>query len=165
MSWPNRAIADPRRDGILLWLADYGAPPIAESASTLARMVGAARRVGAQDQVLLDVARDALTQPITEPGLVGNVIAGAGRSDDAVLEPLRMFAAAIDQLRVDAGLIGVHLGFSKRLLPERSPLWPVPAVTWASRPLTAQPDQRSPRQVALAGTLQCRVSGERILDI
>jgi hypothetical protein len=67
-------------------------------------MVGAARRVGAQDQVLLDVARDGLTQPITEPGLVGNVIAGAGRSDDAVLEPLRMFAAAIDQLRVDAGL-------------------------------------------------------------
>ena len=96
---------DPRRDGVLLWLADHAVPAIAEAAATLARMVGATRRFGTEDQDLLDAARDALAIPAATPGPIGRVVLTAGLSDNLVLEPFRILVAAVDRLRGDAGFL------------------------------------------------------------
>ncbi|WP_242187037.1 hypothetical protein [Sphingomonas sp. CARO-RG-8B-R24-01] len=96
---------DPRRDGVLLWLADHAVPAIAEAAATLARMLGATRRFGTEDQDLLDAARDALAISSATPGPIGTVVAAASGSNHAVLEPLLIVAAAVDRLRGDAGFL------------------------------------------------------------
>lgn len=49
---------DPRRDGVLLWLASHGAPPIAAAAQLAVEAVGAERRLPAGDLELLAVAVD-----------------------------------------------------------------------------------------------------------
>ena len=91
---------DPRRDPVLLWLVDHGAPEIAEAAATVVRMVGSTRRFGAKEQAVLDAARDANPPAL---GPIARVIASGGRSDTPVLEPLLAIARAIDRLRDDAG--------------------------------------------------------------
>ena len=96
---------DPRRDGVLLWLADHAVPAIAEAAATLARMVGATRRFGTEDQDLLDAAREALATSAATPGPIGKVVGAASGSNPAVLVPVLIVAAAIDRLRGDAGFL------------------------------------------------------------
>ena len=91
---------DPRRDGVLLWLADHGAPAIRDAAATVARMVGATRRFGPEEQALLEVARETLTLPAAAPGPIARIVATG--SDDPVLGPLRALAAAVGRLRGDA---------------------------------------------------------------
>jgi hypothetical protein len=51
---------DPRRDGVLLWLANHAPPPLGEAASLAARAVGAARGLPAEDLELLAAAADLL---------------------------------------------------------------------------------------------------------
>ena len=96
---------DPRRDAVLMWLTDHGAPEIAEVATMIVCMVRATLRFSAEELALLNVARDALAHPATGPGSIGKVVAAASRSDHAVLEPLQTLVAAIDRLRGDAGFI------------------------------------------------------------
>lgn len=96
---------DPRRDAMLLWLTDYGAPAIAEAAAIVARMVGAARRFSVQDRALLDAAHDALAQPAMALGSIGRRIAAVSSSDDAALEPLRAMTAAVERLRGDCDFL------------------------------------------------------------
>ncbi len=96
---------DPRRDAVLLWLADHGAPAVAEAAATLACMVGAKRRFDAEDRALLDAAADALAHPAMATGPIARVIAAGGLSVYGVLVPLHTLAAAIDRLRGNAGFL------------------------------------------------------------
>ncbi len=93
---------DPRRDPVLLWLADHGVLDIAKAATTVARMVGATRRFGAEEQALLGAAQDALANP-PALGPVARVISGGGGSETPVLEPLLAIAGAVDRLRNDVG--------------------------------------------------------------
>ena len=96
---------DPRRDSVLLWLADHAAPAIAEAAAMVARMVGATRRFDVEEYALLDAARDALANPAVTAEPIARMITGGARSNDAVLEPLRTVAAALDRLRGDAAFL------------------------------------------------------------
>lgn len=96
---------DPRRDGVLLWLADHGAPAIAEAAGTVVRMVGATRRFGAEDQALLAAARDALAAGAGRRGGIARAFPMADDEDDALLAPLQALAGAIDRLRGDAAFL------------------------------------------------------------
>jgi len=94
---------DPRRDAVLLWLADHAAPELAAAAATLARMVRATRRFGAEEQALLDVAQGALAAPTPNLGPIARGVIGAGTSDTGVLEILHAIAVAVDRLRDDVG--------------------------------------------------------------
>lgn len=100
---------DPRRDAVLLWLADHGAPAIAEAAAILARMVGSTRRFDAEDRALLEAAleaaREALAHPITAVCPIAKVVAAGVRSENVALDPLRILAATIDRLRGDASFL------------------------------------------------------------
>lgn len=96
---------DLRRDAVLLWLADHAGPPITEAATTLARMVGAARRFGTEELALLDTARNALAHHAKAPGSIRDVVAPGGGSNDPVLQPLRDVAVAVDWLRDDVGFL------------------------------------------------------------
>ena len=96
---------DPRRDAVLLWLANHGARELAEAAATLAGMVGATRRFGADEHALLDAARDALAAPDTASGPIATRIARGAGSGDPVVEPLQILARAVDQLRGDDGFV------------------------------------------------------------
>ena len=89
-------VDDPRRDAVLLWLADHGAPEIAEAAATLARMMGATGRFNGEQQSLVHEASDAAASPPGGP--IARSIAEA--ADDApVVGPLMMLARAVDCLR------------------------------------------------------------------
>ena len=96
---------DPRRDAVLLWLADNGAPSIAEAACILARMIGATHRFSKDDRMLLDAARDAIAQPGTKSGPLSRCLAIESGLDESLLRPLAVIAAAMDQLRDDAGFL------------------------------------------------------------
>jgi len=96
---------DPRRDAVLLWLADHAAPELAEAAATLAGMVGATRRFGADEHALLDAARDALAAPDTASGPIARRIPRGAGPGDPVVEPLQILARAVDRLRGDAGFV------------------------------------------------------------
>lgn len=96
---------DPRRDAVLLWLADHGAPAIAEAAGTVARIVGAARRFDADQHALLDAARDALSAPTPVSGPIARLVGGPAGFGTPVLESLRPLAGAVDRLRGDAGFL------------------------------------------------------------
>lgn len=108
---------DPRRDAVLLWLADYGAPPIAEAAATIAGMVGAARRFSADDRALLDAARDALAHPASTLGSSGKRIAAASQSENAALDSLRAMTASVDRLRCNADFLEGEGSEVSHLLP------------------------------------------------
>lgn len=95
---------DPRRDGVLLWLADHAAPELAEAAATLAGMVGATQRFAAEELALLDAARDALARPAATGPIARRIARGAGPGDP-VIEPLQILARAVDRLRGDAGFV------------------------------------------------------------
>ncbi|GHH26819.1 hypothetical protein GCM10008023_41880 [Sphingomonas glacialis] len=93
---------DPRRDAMLLWLVDHGAPPIAEAAATIAAMVAATHRFGTTQLDLLARARDAL------------VDAGSAREraviddpdvEDLPAQSLATLAVAIEGLRNDADFV------------------------------------------------------------
>ena len=125
---------DPRRDAVLLWLADHAVPAIGEAAAMLARMVGAARRFGTEDQALLDAARNVIAHPGKAHGPIGKVVAAASAPDNIVLEPLRSLAAAIDRLRDDPGFLegsgdAVRLALPRSTLTRYAPA--EPAGCWA----------------------------------
>lgn len=119
---------DPRRDAVLLWLADHAVPPIAEAAATLARMVGAARQFGTEEQALLDAARNVLDLPAKAHGSIEKVVAPAGGLDDSVLQSLRAVAVAVDRLRDDVGFLEGEGAEVSRALPGRMLKHYVPAV-------------------------------------
>ena len=96
---------DPRRDAVLLWLADYGVPAVAEAAKAIARMVAAKRRFDSEEHALLDAARDALTPPIIAPVPIGRLIARNIGPDNSAAEPLRNLAESVDRLRCHAGFV------------------------------------------------------------
>lgn len=93
---------DPRRDPVLLWLADHGAPPIADAAGTIATMVAATKRFGNEHLDLLARARDALVD-------MGSARRSAGidhpDGEDPAVQPLGLLAAAIERLRGDANFV------------------------------------------------------------
>ena len=125
---------DPRRDAVLLWLADHAVPAIGEAAAILARMVVAARRFGTEDQALLDAARNVIAHPGKSHGPIGKVVAAASAPDNVVLEPLRSLAAAIDRLRDDPGFLegsgdAVRLALPRSTLTRYAPA--EPAACWA----------------------------------
>jgi hypothetical protein len=88
---------DPRRDAMLLWLADNASPAIAAAAATVARMVGARRPFAPDALALLDMAQAALAR---SPGL--GALAFVLKLDTMSAEhPLRMtlpVVGAIDTL-------------------------------------------------------------------
>lgn len=92
---------DLRREAMLLWLADNGAPAIAEAASLLARATGARRRFDADDQALLEAARDALAAPPSGKGAIARAIHIKVGVDDPVLASISVIVQAVDQLRRD----------------------------------------------------------------
>ena len=96
---------DPRRDGLLLWLADQGAPAVADAAGLLARAVGANRRLGSDDCDLLDVARDALREPAAMRGPIARALQGVAGPDSAVGEGLLVLAGVVDRLRGDPAFL------------------------------------------------------------
>lgn len=96
---------DPRRDGLLLWLADHAAPAVAEAAGLLARAVGANRRLGADDRDLLEAARDALAAPTSARGPVARILQEAVGPDSAVGEGLLGLAGVVDRLRRDPAFL------------------------------------------------------------
>ena len=51
---------DPRRDAVVLWLADHGTPAIAAAAATIARMVDARQRFAPGAIALIKAAQAAL---------------------------------------------------------------------------------------------------------
>ncbi|EIZ79218.1 hypothetical protein WSK_2230 [Novosphingobium sp. Rr 2-17] len=118
---------DPRRDAVLLWLADHAAPELAEAAATVAGMVGATRRFGAEDQALLDSAREALAEPVTSWGPLERSIVNTAISDRPVLEPLRALVVATNRLRGDAGFLEHEGGEVHHTLPRGNLAHYVPA--------------------------------------
>jgi hypothetical protein len=96
-----------------LWLADSAAPAIAEAATTVAHMVAATRRLGAEEQALLDAARNALARPAMAPGPIRTFISGKRETDTFVLRPLGLIAGAVERLRGDVGFC-VHDGTEVR---------------------------------------------------
>ncbi len=126
---------DPRRDAVLLWLADEAVPAIAEAAAIVARMVGATRRFGTEDQALLDAARDAIVSPVAAVGPIGRLVPGDGRSGNAVMQSFRELAAVVDRLRGDASFLETAIGTEVRHALPRGTLnrcvSPEPSACWA----------------------------------
>lgn len=125
---------DPRRDGILLWLADHGTPPVAEAAALLVRMVGATRRFGEEEQSLLEAARDALAAGVGRQGRIARALPIGENDDNALLALLHGLAGAIDRLRsasAFAEAVGSesHLAMNGEIL--RRHVAPEPAGAWA----------------------------------
>ncbi len=93
---------DPRRDAMLLWLVDRGAPPIAEAAATIAAMVAATHRFGTTQLDLLARARDALVDAgsAREPAVINDPDV-----EDLPAQSLATLAVAIEDLRSDADFV------------------------------------------------------------
>ena len=88
---------DPRRDGVVLWLAAHGIPAIADAASVVVRMVNATRRFEADALAVLNAAQDAVTQAVADGPLAGACgLAYVGL--DHPLHGLARAAAAVDLL-------------------------------------------------------------------
>ena len=124
---------DPRRANVLLWLADYGSPTIADAAGALARMVGAERRFGSDEQELLQVACDALT-PGMRPGPVARLLPRDDTEADEVFTLLNIAAAAVDRLRNDPAFVESSGAQVRHRLPRGATSYYVPAepgATWA----------------------------------
>ncbi len=93
---------DPRREAVLLWLADHGAPPIAEAAATIATMVAATERFGSEQLHMLARAGDALA----EAGWArGSAVLGDRDLEGSAMQPLGSLATAIERLRGDADFV------------------------------------------------------------
>ncbi len=82
---------DPRRDAVLLWLADHGVPAIAAPAAKLARMVDATRRFASDELALLDAAQAALLASSTI-GPLAITLGLAGLDAD---HPFQLIAPAV----------------------------------------------------------------------
>ena len=138
---------DPRRDAVVLWLADNGAPPIIEAACILARMVGAEHRFSKGDRMLLDAARDAIARPGATSGPLSRCLAIETGLDEGLLHPLAEIAAAVDQLRDDADFLemagtearyAVPGGAIRHYVPaEPGAAWALNLATLAERSLVA----------------------------
>lgn len=85
---------------MFLWLADYGVAAIAEAAGLVVRMVGATKRFVAEQQDLLQVARDALESG-GRPGPIARLFPRDLADGNDPFVPLRVIASAVDQLRRD----------------------------------------------------------------
>lgn len=118
---------DPRRDAVLLWLADHAAPVLREAAAWMARMVDAETRFGTADLALLEVAGGALAAPVAGP-----VTAALGPDSGMMLTTV---AGAVDRLRVvpdfleaeDGGLVRPLAGAPVR----HRVASPSPGAAWA----------------------------------
>ena len=88
---------DPRRDAVLLWLADHGVPAIAAPATTLARMVDATRRFASDELALLDTAQIALLAASTT-GPLAIALELAGLDADHSLQSIAPAVGAVDIL-------------------------------------------------------------------
>jgi len=88
---------DPRRDAVLLWLADHGVPAIAAPAATLARMVDATRRFASDELALLDTAQIALFAASTT-GPLAIALGLAGLDADHSLQSIAPAVGAVDIL-------------------------------------------------------------------
>jgi len=98
---------DPRRDAVLLWLADHGMPAIAAPAAMLARVVNATRRFGPDQLALLDAANAALlAAPTTGPLAI--VLGLAGLAADHPLQHIAPAVGAIDVLFDDPDFAQQH---------------------------------------------------------
>jgi hypothetical protein len=86
---------DPRRNGLLLWLADHASPAIADAARLLCRMVSATRPFRAEEQVLLQLARDTLAGS-GRLGPITRLLPTAGVDAEDVGLPRRVIAVAVD---------------------------------------------------------------------
>ncbi|MET0372878.1 MAG: hypothetical protein ABW128_01315, partial [Rhizorhabdus sp.] len=82
---------DPRRDAVVLWLADHGTPAIAAAAATIARMVDARQRFAPDAMTLIETAQAALRAGRTRGALAGAI----GLPDPGGDDPLHMVRAAI----------------------------------------------------------------------
>lgn len=88
---------DPRRDAVLLWLADHGLPELAAPAAMLARMVKAHQRFASDQLALLHAAQVALaTAPAT--GALTTTLGLAAFDPDHPLRRLLPAVSAIDTL-------------------------------------------------------------------
>ncbi len=96
---------DPRRDSVLLWLADHGVPAIAEAAGLIARMVQAKRRFDSEEQDLLQAARDALVAGPARGGSISRLLPEDDAIHDDILAQLRTVAAGVDRLRRGAAFL------------------------------------------------------------
>ena len=82
---------DPRRDAVVLWLADHGTPAIVAAAATIARIVDARQRFAPDAIALIEAAQAAL-----QAGRARGVLAGAtGLPDLDGEDPLHRVHAAI----------------------------------------------------------------------
>ena len=127
------AVDDPRRDGLLLWLADHGVPALTDAAGQLSRMVGASGRFDADKQVLLQVAGDALNSDCRSGPIAGLLPQNDSEADDA-LAPLGTIAAAVDRLRSDPAFLESTGAEVRHQLPRgalRYYITAEPAATWA----------------------------------
>lgn len=151
---------DPRRDGVLLWLADHGTPAIAEAATVMVRATEATRRLGSADSALLDVALDALRAPASGKRQIARAVLAGGAADEPALKGLGIVASAIEHLRADPAFMegagdevryalpggtlahfvpappGAAWALNLAMLARRPPLGsPVPCIGLASRQL------------------------------
>lgn len=124
---------DPRRDSVLLWLADHGTPAISEAAGLVADMVSATKRFGAEQQNLLQVARDAL-EFSGSPGPIARLLPRDHADGEGPLAPLCVLAGAVDQLRGDPAYLEASGAEVRHRFPEGAVSHYVPAepgATWA----------------------------------
>lgn len=89
--------ADPRRDAVLLWLADSAFPTVAASAATLVCMVEAKQRFPPEDMALLDTACAAFSAARTD-GALARAFGLADLEPDHLLQRLVPVIGAIDIL-------------------------------------------------------------------
>ena len=142
---------DPRRDGVLLWLADYGAPVIAEAAALVAHSVGASRGFGAEEQDLLDAARNVPAET-ARPGAIARLLPPLRADAEHAMAPLRAIAATVDQLRGDPAFVESTGDQVHHLLPGGAFSHYVPAPPAAAWALNLALLARS---APLAGTMAC----------
>ena len=91
---------DPRRDAVLLWLADHASPAIAAAAATLAKIVDARRPFAPDALALLDAAQAALARP-PGPGALAFVLELDTMPAEHPLWMTRPVIGAIDALLAD----------------------------------------------------------------
>ncbi|MET0371722.1 MAG: hypothetical protein ABW039_10135 [Sphingobium sp.] len=88
---------DPRRDAVVLWLADHGTPAIAAAAGAVARMVDAQRRFAPDAMALIETTQAALRAGKTRGELAGATDLPDPSGDDQ-LHMVRAAIGAIDTL-------------------------------------------------------------------
>ncbi len=93
---------DPRRDAVLLWLADHGTRPIAAAAAMVALMVGASHRFDAAEMALLNAAQAALAgDPADACGPLARALGFPRLAEDHPVYAMKSVVGAIDALSRD----------------------------------------------------------------